>query len=108
MNTRIQVEHTVSEMISGLDLIREQIRVAAGEPLGYGQDAVVFRGHSIEGRVKPRIRAELPSAPGTITAYREPAGLGVRIDSAAYPNYTIGADYDSMIAKLIVWAPHAR
>jgi acetyl-CoA/propionyl-CoA carboxylase biotin carboxyl carrier protein len=106
MNTRIQVEHTVSEMISGLDLIREQIRVAAGEPLGYGQDAIVFRGHAIEGRVN----AEDPSqnfrpAPGTVTAYREPAGLGVRIDSAAYPGFSVTPDYDSLIAKLVVWAP---
>ena len=106
MNTRIQVEHTVSEMISGLDLIREQIRVAAGEPLGFNQDDISFHGFAIEGRVN----AEDPSdnfrpAPGTITAYREPAGLGVRIDSAAYPGYTISPDYDSMIAKLIVWAP---
>ncbi|GAC1389994.1 MAG: acetyl-CoA carboxylase biotin carboxylase subunit [Vulcanimicrobiaceae bacterium] len=106
MNTRIQVEHTVSEMISGLDLIREQIRVAAGEPLGYTQGDVAFRGHSIEGRVN----AEDPGdnfrpAPGTITEYREPAGLGVRVDSAAYSGYTISADYDSMISKLIVWAP---
>ncbi len=106
MNTRIQVEHTVSEMISGLDLIREQIRVAAGEPLGYTQDDVVFRGASIEGRVN----AEDPAAgfrpaPGTVTAYREPAGLGVRIDSAAFPGFVISPDYDSMIAKLVVWAP---
>ena len=106
MNTRIQVEHTVSEMISGLDLIREQIRVAAGEPLGYDQSAVEFRGFAVEGRVN----AEDPSqnfrpAPGTVTSYREPAGLGVRIDSAAYPGFTITPDYDSMIAKLVVWAP---
>lgn len=106
MNTRIQVEHTVSEMISGLDLIREQIRVAAGEKLGFTQDDVVFRGFAIEGRVN----AEDPSAnfrpaPGTVSAYREPAGLGVRVDSAAFPGYTISPDYDSMIAKLIVWAP---
>jgi acetyl-CoA/propionyl-CoA carboxylase biotin carboxyl carrier protein len=106
MNTRIQVEHTVSEMISGLDLIREQIRVAAGEPLGYSQDDIAFRGFSIEGRVN----AEDPShnfrpAPGTVTSYREPAGLGVRIDSAAYPGFTVTPDYDSMIAKLVVWAP---
>ncbi len=106
MNTRIQVEHTVSEMIAGLDLIREQIRVAAGEKLGYDQSAIVFRGHAIEGRVN----AEDPSqnfrpAPGTVTAYREPAGPGVRIDSAAFPGFTITPDYDSMIAKLVVWAP---
>ncbi|HEY8320860.1 MAG TPA: acetyl-CoA carboxylase biotin carboxylase subunit [Candidatus Baltobacteraceae bacterium] len=106
MNTRIQVEHTVSEAISGLDLIREQIRVAAGEPLGFAQDDIAFRGHAIEGRVN----AEDPSqnfrpAPGTIASYREPAGLGVRVDSAARAGSTISADYDSMIAKLIVWAP---
>ena len=106
MNTRIQVEHTVSEMISGLDLIREQIRVAAGEPLGFTQDAIEFRGVAIEGRVNAEDpAANFRPAPGTITAYREPAGLGVRIDSAAYSGYTISPDYDSMIAKLIVWAP---
>ena len=106
MNTRIQVEHTVSEMISGLDLVREQIRVAAGEALGFTQSDLSFRGFSIEGR----INAEDPSAgfqpsPGTIAAYREPGGLGVRVDSAAYPGWTIPPDYDSLIAKLVVWAP---
>jgi acetyl-CoA/propionyl-CoA carboxylase biotin carboxyl carrier protein len=106
MNTRIQVEHTVSEMISGLDLIREQIRVAAGEPLGYAQSDVTFRGHAIEGRVNAEEPLEnFRPAPGTLTAYREPAGLGVRIDSAAFAGYTISPDYDSMIAKLVVWAP---
>jgi acetyl-CoA/propionyl-CoA carboxylase biotin carboxyl carrier protein len=106
MNTRIQVEHTVSEMISGLDLIREQIRVAAGEPLGYDQSAITFRGHAIEGRVNAEDPAQnFRPAPGTVTSYREPAGPGVRIDSAAYPGFTITPDYDSMIAKLIVWAP---
>jgi acetyl-CoA/propionyl-CoA carboxylase biotin carboxyl carrier protein len=106
MNTRIQVEHTVSEMISGIDLVREQIRVAAGEKLGYDQSAVHFRGHAIEGRVNAEDPAHnFRPAPGTVTAYREPAGLGVRIDSAAYPGFTITPDYDSMIAKLIVWAP---
>ncbi len=106
MNTRIQVEHTVTEMISGLDLIREQIRVAAGEELGFGQDDVSFRGVSIEGRVNAEDPADnFRPAPGTITTYREPGGLGVRVDSAAYPGYTISPDYDSMIAKLIVWAP---
>ncbi len=106
MNTRIQVEHTVTEEISGLDLIREQIRVAAGEALGFGQDDVAFRGVAIEGRVNAEDPADnFRPAPGTISAYREPGGLGVRIDSAAYPGYTISPDYDSMIAKLIVWAP---
>ncbi len=106
MNTRIQVEHTVTEMVSGLDLVREQIRSAAGEPLGYNQDAIAFRGHSIEGRINAEDPAnEFRPAPGTVTTYREPGGLGVRIDSAAFPGFTIGSEYDSMIAKLVVWAP---
>jgi acetyl-CoA/propionyl-CoA carboxylase biotin carboxyl carrier protein len=106
MNTRIQVEHTVSEMISGLDLIREQIRVAAGEPLGFTQEQIEFRGFAIEGRVNAEDpAANFRPAPGTITEYREPAGLGVRVDSAAHTGTTISPDYDSMIAKLVVWAP---
>jgi acetyl-CoA/propionyl-CoA carboxylase biotin carboxyl carrier protein len=106
MNTRIQVEHTVSEMISGLDLIREQIRVAAGEKLGYAQSDIVFRGHAIEGRVNAEDPAHnFRPAPGTVTSYREPAGPGIRIDSAAFPGFTVTPDYDSLIAKLIVWAP---
>ncbi len=106
MNTRIQVEHTVTEMVSGLDLVREQIRVAAGEPLGYGQDAIVFRGHSIEGRINAEDPAnDFRPAPGSVTTYREPGGLGVRIDSAAFSGFTVGSDYDSLIAKLVVWAP---
>jgi len=106
MNTRIQVEHTVTEMVTGLDLIREQIRVAAGEELGFNQDDVSFRGFAIEGRVNAEDPADnFRPAPGTITVYREPAGLGVRVDSAAFSGWTISPDYDSMIAKLVVWAP---
>jgi len=106
MNTRIQVEHTVTEMISGLDLIREQIRVAAGEPLGFVQEDIVFDGYAIEGRVNAEDPARnFHPAPGTITAYCEPGGLGVRIDSAAFAGSRIVPEYDSMIAKLIVWAP---
>jgi acetyl-CoA/propionyl-CoA carboxylase biotin carboxyl carrier protein len=106
MNTRIQVEHTISEMISGIDLIAEQLRVAAGDPLGYGQSDVVFRGHAIEVRVNAEDPAQnFRPAPGTISAYREPSGFGVRVDAAATLGTTISPDYDSMIAKLIVWAP---
>ncbi len=106
MNTRIQVEHTVTEMVSGLDLVREQIRSAAGERLAYDQDAIVFHGHSIEGRINAEDPAnDFRPAPGTVTTYREPGGLGVRIDSAAFPGFAIGSEYDSMIAKLVVWAP---
>ncbi|MFY9781844.1 MAG: biotin carboxylase N-terminal domain-containing protein [Candidatus Baltobacteraceae bacterium] len=106
MNTRIQVEHTITEMTSGLDLIREQLRVAAGEPLGYGQDDIHFHGHAIE----VRVNAEDPlqnfqPVPGTINNYREPNGFGVRVDSAMHAGSAISPDYDSMIAKLIVWAP---
>jgi acetyl-CoA/propionyl-CoA carboxylase biotin carboxyl carrier protein len=106
MNTRIQVEHTVTEMISGIDLVREQIRIAAGESLGYAQRDVNFRGFAIEVRVNAEDPAQnFRPAPGTITTYREPGGLGVRLDSAAYAGWTIPPDYDSLIAKLVVWAP---
>ncbi len=105
MNTRIQVEHTVSEQISGIDLVREQILVAAGRPLSFAQDDIAFHGHSIEVRVNAEDPAQnFRPAPGTVERYREPGGLGVRIDSAAYPGFTITPDYDSMIAKLIVTA----
>ncbi|HXP92845.1 MAG TPA: acetyl-CoA carboxylase biotin carboxylase subunit [Candidatus Binatia bacterium] len=107
MNTRIQVEHPVSESISGLDLIREQIRAASGERLGFEQDDIEFRGHAIE----VRINAEDPArgfapAPGMLRAYREPGGPGVRVDSAAFAGWTISAAYDSLVAKLIVWGPN--
>lgn len=105
MNTRIQVEHPVTEMITGIDLVREQLRVAAGEPLGRRQSDVVFRGHSIE----CRLNAEDPengflASPGKIVRYHAPGGPGVRVDSAAYAGCTIPPYYDSMFGKLIVWA----
>ncbi|MBM7867922.1 acetyl-CoA carboxylase biotin carboxylase subunit [Heliobacterium gestii] len=104
MNTRIQVEHPVTELITNIDLIKEQIRVSAGEPLGYTQEDIVINGHAIE----CRINAEDPSrnfmpSPGKITAYHPPGGPGVRLDSAAYAGYSIPPTYDSMIGKLIVW-----
>jgi len=105
MNTRIQVEHPVTEWVTGIDLIKEQIRIASGNPLSYKQEEVVLRGHAIE----CRINAENPSkgfrpSPGTIQDMYMPGGKGVRIDSAIYSGYTIPPYYDSMIAKLIVYA----
>jgi acetyl-CoA carboxylase, biotin carboxylase subunit len=104
MNTRIQVEHPVTELITGIDLIKEQIRIAAGEALGYTQEDISINGWAME----CRINAENPDknfmpSPGTITLYHPPGGPGVRIDSAAYAGYAIPPFYDSMVGKLIVW-----
>lgn len=104
MNTRVQVEHPISEAITGIDLVKEQLKIAAGEELCCKQDDIRVNGHSIE----CRINAEDPlndfaPNPGKITGYRSPGGLGVRVDSGVYMNYTIPSYYDSMISKLIVW-----
>lgn len=106
MNTRIQVEHPVTEMVTGIDLIQEMISVAEGNPLSFRQDEVVINGWSMECRINAEDpeRNFMPS-PGKIDFYLAPGGPGVRVDSAAYPGYTISPYYDSMIAKLIVWAP---
>ena len=106
MNTRIQVEHGVTEMVTGTDLIIEQIRIAMGEPLSFRQEDVVLRGHAIE----CRINAEIPEknfmpSPGLVTHLHLPAGTGVRVDTALYAGYRIPSEYDSMIAKVIVHAP---
>ena len=103
MNTRIQVEHTVTEMVTGIDLIKEQIRLAAGEPLGYTQEEIQFRGWAIECRINAEdpTRNFMPS-PGKITKYIVPGGPGVRLDSFVYEGYTVLPFYDSMIGKLIV------
>lgn len=102
MNTRLQVEHTITEMITGVDLVREQIRVATGVPLGYTQDDITFNGHSIECRINAENSDTFIPSPGKITNYHAPGGLGVRVDSAIYEGYKIPSNYDSLIAKLIV------
>lgn len=104
MNTRIQVEHPVTEMITGFDLIKEQIRVAAGEKLSIKQEDIKFRGHAIECRINAEDpeRNFMPS-PGRIDAYIAPGGPGVRVDSHCYPGYGIPPNYDSLLSKLIVW-----
>lgn len=104
MNTRIQVEHPVTELVTGIDLIKEQISVAAGNPLSFTQDDIILDGWAIECRINAENAAKgfMPS-PGKITNYLAPGGFGVRVDSAAYPGYAIPPYYDSMIAKLIVW-----
>ena len=103
MNTRVQVEHTVTEAVTGIDIVREQIHIAAGQPISFAQEDVVLRGHAIECRINAEdvTRGFLPS-PGRITAYREPAGIGVRVDSGVAVGDEISDLYDPMIAKLIV------
>jgi acetyl-CoA carboxylase biotin carboxylase subunit len=105
MNTRLQVEHTITEMITGLDLVIEQIRIAAGAPLSLRQEEVRFDGHAIECRINAENPHTFRPSPGTITHFHPPGGLGVRVDSGAYAGYTIPPYYDSLIGKLIV---HAR
>ncbi len=105
MNTRLQVEHTITEMITGIDLVIEQIRIATGAPLSLRQDDVRFNGHAIECRINAENPKTFRPSPGTITHFHPPGGLGVRVDSGAYAGYTIPPYYDSLIGKLIV---HAR
>ncbi len=102
MNTRLQVEHPVTEMISGVDLVREQIRIAAGEELGYAQTDVRLQGHAIECRITAEDPETFAPMPGRVSDYHPPGGLGVRVDSALYSGYAVPPYYDSMIAKLIV------
>ncbi len=103
MNTRIQVEHPVTEMITGFDLVREQIRVAEGKPLSVRQEDLEFRGHSIECRINAEDPRTFAPSPGQITAYHPAGGMHVRVDSGLYAGYRIPPYYDSMIAKLIVY-----
>jgi acetyl-CoA carboxylase biotin carboxylase subunit len=102
MNTRLQVEHPVTEAITGIDLVREQIRIAAGLPLSFTQKEVVFEGHSIECRINAENPRTFTPSPGVVTDFHAPGGLGVRLDSAIYDGYAIPPYYDSLIGKLIV------
>jgi len=107
MNTRLQVEHPVTEAITGLDLVREQIRVAEGHPLTLRQQDVEFRGHAIECRINAEDPRTFAPSPGLVKAYHAPGGMNVRVDSGLYAGYRVPPYYDSMIAKLIVWG-HTR
>ncbi|MEX2201868.1 MAG: acetyl-CoA carboxylase biotin carboxylase subunit [Dongiaceae bacterium] len=102
MNTRLQIEHPVTEMITGIDLVREQIRIAAGAPLPLRQEDIKFNGHAIECRINAEDPDTFRPSPGRISDYHAPGGLGVRVDSALYTGYSVPPHYDSLIAKLIV------
>ncbi len=108
MNTRLQVEHPVTEAIFGIDLVQEQIRVAAGEGLSFTQDDLCIKGHAIEVRINAEQLPNFTPCPGKVTTFHAPGGLGVRMDSALYDGYAIPPYYDSLIAKLIVHAPDRR
>jgi acetyl-CoA/propionyl-CoA carboxylase biotin carboxyl carrier protein len=106
MNTRLQVEHPVTELVTGLDLVEQQVRIAAGEPLAFDQADVRLAGHAVEARVyaEDPARGFLPTG-GRVLAYREPAGIGVRVDSGVRAGVRIGSDYDPMLAKVVAWGP---
>jgi acetyl-CoA carboxylase biotin carboxylase subunit len=103
MNTRLQVEHPISEMVSGIDIVREQLRIADGEPLGYRQAEVRLMGHAVECRINAEDPQSFRPSPGRIAEYHAPGGLGVRVDSALYQGYEVPPYYDSLVAKLIVY-----
>ncbi len=103
MNTRLQVEHPITEMVSGLDLVREQLRIASGARLGYRQDDIKLRGHAIECRINAENPDTFAPSPGRVTDYHAPGGLGVRVDSALYHGYEVPPYYDSLIAKLVIY-----
>jgi acetyl-CoA carboxylase biotin carboxylase subunit len=103
MNTRLQVEHPISEMISGVDIVREQLRLAAGETLGYRQGDIKLRGHAIECRINAENPQDFRPSPGRVSEYHAPGGLGVRVESALYQGYEVPPFYDSLVAKLIVY-----
>jgi acetyl-CoA carboxylase biotin carboxylase subunit len=103
MNTRLQVEHPISEMVSGIDLVREQLRIAAGDTLGYRQSDIQLRGHAIECRINAENPENFRPSPGRISDYHAPGGPGIRVDSGLYQGYEVPPYYDSLIAKLIVY-----
>jgi acetyl-CoA carboxylase biotin carboxylase subunit len=103
MNTRLQVEHPITEMVSGLDLVREQLRIASGASLGYRQTDIELRGHAIECRINAENPDTFVPSPGRVTDYHAPGGLGVRVDSALYHGYEVPPYYDSLIAKLVIY-----
>jgi acetyl-CoA carboxylase biotin carboxylase subunit len=106
MNTRIQVEHPVTEMVTGIDLVREQIRIAYGHKLGRAERDIEQRGHAIECRITAEDHTNrFLASGGTVTGLRLPGGPGVRVDTHLYPGYTIPPFYDALLAKLVVWAP---
>ena len=102
MNTRLQVEHPVTEMVCGVDLVKEQVRIAAGEAQGYVQEDIRFSGHAIECRITAEDPETFAPSPGKVEMYHAPGGLGVRVDSALYSGYTVPPHYDSLVAKLVV------
>jgi acetyl-CoA carboxylase biotin carboxylase subunit len=102
MNTRLQVEHPISEMVSGVDVVREQLRIAAGLPLGYRQSDIALRGHAIECRINAESPDDFRPSPGRVSEYHAPGGFGVRVDSALYQGYQVPPYYDSLVSKLIV------
>ena len=103
MNTRIQVEHPITEMITGVDIVKQMIRSAAGEPLPFTQDDIKLTGHSIECRINAEDPVTFAPSPGTISGYHEPGGLGVRVDSWVHDRAKVLPYYDSLLAKLVVW-----
>jgi acetyl-CoA carboxylase biotin carboxylase subunit len=103
MNTRIQVEHPVTEMITGIDLVQEQIHVAAGEKLRFRQKDIVLRGHALECRINAEDPYRFTPSPGKITSYHPPGGPGIRVDSHVYQGYTVPPNYDSMVGKVIAY-----
>ena len=103
MNTRVQVEHPVTEMITGIDIVQEQIRVAAGEKLQFRQKDVQIRGHAIECRINAEDPYRFTPSPGRITSYHAPGGPGIRVDSHVYQGYTVPPNYDSMVGKVIAY-----